>query len=426
VLNDQLKTTYYRIYLLLSHYPIERQIVKIILPKIKNEFCFSIVIVALAICIAFGNTTQAAEISISMAKDSWSSSEGIEFSLFTTSDNESEPSSGTLPDHVVCILESGGRTHTVIARRMEETDDAKGMAGGQARYAFEPPPRISGAVRMRLSEVQVPVVLFDIEVPQENPLVEEVSPTLDSLFTLYQPYIGNMGAYKPMYFLFGVELSKSKFQISFNYRFVNPESVVAENHPWVKGFHFGYTQTSFWNLGSTSAPFEDNCYKPEMFWVSKNFITAGPKVKGVFLQTGFQHESNGRGGETSRSTNFLYAQPIFMFLSNSRHYLLQLSPKFWAYAVNDNETNPDLDRYRGYFDLGFKIGKMDSFVLNTSLRWAAEGPSVQLDLTYPLHRFLFNTLDSYIHAQYTNALAENLLEYQERSHAFRIGFSMVR
>jgi len=35
-------------------------------------------------------------------------------------------------------------------------------------------------------------------------------------------------------------------------------------------------------------------------------------------------------------------------------------------------------------------------------------------------------LDSYIHVQYTNALAENLIDYQERSHAFRLGFSVVR
>ena len=69
---------------------------------------------------------------------------------------------------------------------------------------------------------------------------------------------------------------------------------------------------------------------------------------------------------------------------------------------------------------------MDSFVLGTSFRWAAEGASIELDLTYPLHRFLFNTLDIYLHAQYTNALAENLLDYKSRTRAFRLGVSVVR
>ena len=399
----------------------------IILLNRKNEFALPLTIIVLAMWIALGQMVDAADIFISMAKDRWPNGEHIAFSIFTSDGEESElPSTGAFPDHLVCVLENGKKTYTAIARRMEKDEDLQKKIPGRACYAFDPPSQVSGTVSMRLSEIRVPVVLFDIEAPQQDSSVEDVSPTLDSLFTLYQPYIGNMGGYKPMYFLVGTDLSKSKFQISFNYRFFNPESVVAEYHPWVKGFHFGYTQTSFWDLGSSSAPFEDNSYKPEMFWVSKNFITAGPKVKGIFLQTGVQHESNGRGGDESRSTNFVYAQPIFMFLSNAHHFLLQLSPKFWLYANNDNETNPDLDQYRGYFDLGFKIGKMDSFVLNTSFRWASEGPSIQLDLTYPLHRFLFNTLDSYIHVQYTNALAENLIDYQERSHAFRLGFSVVR
>ncbi len=251
-------------------------------------------------------------------------------------------------------------------------------------------------------------------------------PTLDSLFTLYQPYLGNLGIYKPMYFLLGTDLSKSKFQISFSYRFFNPESGAAERHPWVNGFHFGYTQTSFWDLGSSSAPFEDNSYKPELFWVSKNFISAGSMVQGLFLQSGFQHESNGRGDDDSRSTNFLYIQPIFIFFSAANHYGLQVAPKIWAYIHNDNDTNPDLNQYRGYFDLELKFGKMDGFVLGTSFQWADEGASIQIDCSYPLHRFLFNTLDLYLHAQYANVLAESLIDYQTRSHAFRLGLSVIR
>ena len=247
-----------------------------------------------------------------------------------------------------------------------------------------------------------------------------------SLFTLYQPYFGNIGAYKPMYFLLGTDLSKSKFQISFNYRFFNPESDVAERHPWVKGLHFGYTQTSFWDLKSSSAPFEDTSYKPELFWVSKNFMSSGSQVKGLFLQSGFQHESNGRGGGESRSTNFLYVHPLFIFFSDTNHYGFQVALKIWTYVNNDNDTNPDLDQYRGYFDLELKFGKMDGFVLGPSFRWADEGASIQLDLTYPLHRFLFNTLDIYLHVQYANALAESLIDYKDRTHAFRLGFSVVR
>jgi phospholipase A1/A2 len=395
----------------------------------KKEFYLQLGILALGLILIIDTAAHAAEISIAMAKDRWPGDQRIEFSLSTSGGGEAESPDLVLPDHVVCTLESGRRTHTVIARRIEAAEGAETMAiagRNQALYAFDPPTNARGTVRLRIAEVRVPVILFDIDPPQSGSSMEDSYPTLDSLFTLYQPYIGNIGAYKPMYFLFGTDLSKSKFQISFNYSFFNPESDVAERYPWVKGFHFGYTQTSFWDLGSSSAPFEDNGYKPELFWVSKNFVPAGSLVKGLFLQSGFQHESNGQGGDDSRSTNFLYLQPLFIFFSDANHYGLQVAPKLWAYVNNDNDTNPDLDKYRGYFDLELKIGKMDSLVLGSSFRWAAEGASIQLDLTYPLGRFLFNTLDIYLHAQYVNALAESLIDYKDRSHAFRLGFSVVR
>ncbi|MBW1827513.1 MAG: phospholipase A [Deltaproteobacteria bacterium] len=44
----------------------------------------------------------------------------------------------------------------------------------------------------------------------------------------------------------------SKFQVSFKYRFFNKKGTLAQKYPRVKGFRFGYTQTSFWDLKSES------------------------------------------------------------------------------------------------------------------------------------------------------------------------------
>ena len=382
---------------------------------------FSILVMSLL------GTVYAGDIAISMAKDTWRADERIEFSLFSVAaDRESAPD--TLPDHISCVLESTEQSLTVTARRIY-TDGSQGSEpnGGMAtaRYAFEAPGSISGTVSLRLPDMSVPTVSFAIRAPDESVEASVSYPTMDSLFTLYQPYLGNIGAYEPMYFLVGTDPEKSKFQVSFKYRFFNPESEFAGKHPWLKGFHLGYTQTSFWDLKSDSAPFEDTSYKPELFWRSHNLVSGTSKVRGVFLQSGFQHESNGRGGDLSRSTNFLYLKPVFIFFGEGS-YGLQVAPKIWTYVANDDETNPDLDDYRGYFDLEVKVGKADGFVLGSSFRWAKEGASIQLDLTYPLHRFLFDALDIYLHAQYTDALAERLINYQERTHAFRLGFSIVR
>jgi outer membrane phospholipase A len=171
----------------------------------------------------------------------------------------------------------------------------------------------------------------------------------DSLFALYQHYLGNIAAYEPMYFLVGADPEDSKFQVSFKYRFLNPKGSIAKKYPWAKGFHFGYTQTSFWDLQSTSAPFEDTSYKPELFYLSSNIDTRALGIRRLFLQTGFQHESNGRGGEFSCTTNYLYVNPILIFYDEESRYGLQISPKVWTYVANDEDTNPDLEDYRGYF-----------------------------------------------------------------------------
>ncbi|MFP4532631.1 MAG: phospholipase A [Desulfobacterales bacterium] len=265
--------------------------------------------------------------------------------------------------------------------------------------------------------------------PRDSPIVdtETQAPyqTVDELFNLYQPYLENMAAYEPIYFLVGTDPEESKFQISLKYRFLNPKMRLSKKHPWLRGFHIAYTQTSFWDLESDSQPFDDTSYKPELFFLSPNLFS-GKGLTHIFFQTGYQHESNGQGGERSRSTNFLYFKPIFVFFHQNTELGFQIAPKLWAYAGNDDDTNPDLYKYRGYFDLKFKCGKAESAVLESHLRWAEEGPSLRMDLTYPLDRLFDTRLQIYLQAQYVNMLAENLLNYQDRTRAVRLGISVVR
>lgn len=250
--------------------------------------------------------------------------------------------------------------------------------------------------------------------------------TLESFFSLYQPYVANIAAYEPMYFLVGTDPAKSRFQVSFKYRLFNADGPLARSHPWVEGFHLAYTQGSLWNLRSGSAPFEDTSYQPEAFFLSDNLASRAETPRGLFLQTGLRHESNGRGGELSRSTNFLYLEPVFILFDPSSRLGVQLAPRVWGYLNNDRHHNRDLPDYRGYFDLRIKFGRADTFVVGTSLRWAAKGPSAQVDVTYPLHRLLFDNLDLYFQIQYVNALAESLIEYRQRTEALRLGIAIVR
>lgn len=250
--------------------------------------------------------------------------------------------------------------------------------------------------------------------------------TQESLFSLYQPYVENISAYQPMYFLIGAEPEESKFQISLKYRFLSPDKQIVEKHPWMQNFFLAYTQTTFWDLDSASQPFKDTSYKPELFFISGDILNYGPGISRLFVQTGFKHESNGQDGPSSRSTNFAYFRPNFIYFHPETRLGVQVSAGAWTYVGNHDDTNPDLDEYRGYFDLEIKAGRAEGMVLTTNLRWAEKGGSMLVDATYPLHRILPFNLDIYLHAQYVNALAESLLNYRERTRAFRLGISIVR
>jgi outer membrane phospholipase A len=341
-----------------------------------------------------------------------------------------------LPSRITCRLSSSGQTLEVPANSLEPKPESPVTIAGKsffkARYMLTLPSSLEGPTRVEVEDFDGSSVLVSVLARQAPPLEpkekddETEIPSFDAVDALYQPYLVNISAYQPMYFLVGTDPKKSKFQFSFKYRFFNPEGWLGRKAPWVTGFHFAYTQTSFWDLESASRPFEDTSYKPELFFLTGNLGKRLQWVRGIFLQAGFQHESNGRGGDASRSADYIYAKPIFIFYDEDSQLGMMVAPKVWIYGGNESENNSDLEQYRGYFDLEWKFGKADSFVVGTHFGWAEQGGSVQANLTYPLSRFLLRSLDLYFHFQYVNALAESLINYRERTEAFRLGFSIVR
>ncbi|MBA3011366.1 MAG: hypothetical protein FP812_14185 [Desulfobacula sp.] len=302
-------------------------------------------------------------------------------------------------------------------------------------YRMDLPPHMEGHFSIALKDFRSNTAMFHAIafVPGETQLQSEevAQPTLGEMTDYFQPFTKNLSAYKPVYFLFGVDpgLEKSSFQISFKYQLFDfyEDSFRKENLSFMEKIHLGYTQQSFWDLKSESAPFKDSRYMPEFFFLEDKIDLGLSWISGFGFQTGFQHESNGREGMESRSTNYGYIQPIISFkLWNEIH--LKLAPKVWTYLGNDTITNPDLSDYRGYFDIETKIGTPLGLAFETHYRHGKKGPSWQLDMSYPINQlpFLNGILDVYLHAQYFGGYAENLLEYDKRDDIFRLGFSIVR
>lgn len=268
------------------------------------------------------------------------------------------------------------------------------------------------ALRTPLKSAQARAVVDDSAVTHQGRSDEPVAPS-------------PLSFHEPMYFVVGGNAPKSaRYQISFRYRLFDDQGVVAESLPLVRGLYFGFTQTSLWDLSSDSKPFRDTSFRPSLFYQWK--LSDPTEGNSAALAAGYEHESNGRDGDQSRSIDTFFARiDARYYLPNGRTYV-GVEPKVWSYI--DKEDNPDITAYRGYAQLGLRLGSDDGLMLAAILRRGNAGVgSTQLDLSYPLRQSVFSGVGAFAHLQYFNGYGETLLDYNV-SHGpqFRIGVSIVR
>jgi outer membrane phospholipase A len=293
------------------------------------------------------------------------------------------------------------------------------------RYRVRIPENLRGAVqialeRLPLSRLHVAVDAAEAAPPQAQ--LREPDPIL-RVDTIPEPALS---PYEPMYFLFGFRgADTARFQLSFKYRLLDERGALARFLPGIGGIHFGYTQTTVWDIGSNSSPFRDTSYRPSLFYYNPQLVASGGGRFLVGLETGFEHESNGRDGTRSRSINIAYIRPSWRWFIDDERYF-SVAPKIYAYLEKDD--NPDIDRFRGNVDLNLRYGKRDGWLFATTLRKGrGNHESVQLDASYPIRQPFFANAGGYLHLQYFNGYGETLLDYNVRRQSqFRIGFSIVR
>ncbi|MCC6219631.1 MAG: phospholipase A [Deltaproteobacteria bacterium] len=145
-----------------------------------------------------------------------------------------------------------------------------------------------------------------------------------------------------------------KFQFSAKVRL--PEeavSLVSEQLNRHIGIWFAYTNTSFWQAynGDESSPFRETNHSPELFIDSlRKFEFFG--VTNSLLRVGAVHQSNGKGGELSRSWNRVYA------VAELAKDGLKFGIKPW-YRIpethdeggSERDDNPDIHKYVGYGEM---------------------------------------------------------------------------
>jgi phospholipase A1/A2 len=323
-----------------------------------------------------------------------------------------------------------------------EAGDVKIAPGAFVRreYLLPVPGSVTGQVVVVFPQLNANRVVLDTVVPP--PVANETEEKGESAFARLVKYVEpqepgkpfdpgrffkeHISGYEPFYFIAGTKSPNAKIQISFMYQLLNNEGPLAAKAPALKGFHVAYTQTSLWDWNAPSAPFFDTSYKPELLYAWER--AAGgqpPNWYQLDLQGGLKHESNGKDGADSRSMNIAYLRPT-LTLGRDDGLQLTLQPRTWVY-LGDLSNNPDIADYRGYADLRTIVGWKRGLQLSALGRMGkdANRGSLQLDLTYPTMR-IFGSFSLYLQAQYFTGYGESLLEYNRRSEAFRVGFSIYR
>jgi phospholipase A1/A2 len=288
------------------------------------------------------------------------------------------------------------------------------------RYVGELPAELSGEVILETADVPSYPLFLSIatSVPAATTAENPPQPNVDAArvaaaLSPYEPNYISAGSAGP---------TNARYQVSLKFRVFNPNT----RTPMLEKLYLSYSQTSLWDLSSNSKPFRDSSFRPSVFFLDDEFQHWPWRDSRLGLQGGFEHESNGKDGASSRSINTFFVRPTLTFPLQG-DYFISVSPKFFAYQNKDE--NPDIPDYRGYADLLVKLGETDGLQMATLFRQGnrAARHSVLMDLSYPLKRPTFGNLGGYLHVQISNGYGETLLEYDQKSRTqFRIGLMITR
>jgi outer membrane phospholipase A len=344
-----------------------------------------------------------------------------------------------------------GATTRIELRRETEVSEQINLPPGEFKrieYVGQLPANMRGRIRVDAVDVDAPAMLVNLSVPRpatapalavasaaqpEHAAPAELSHTDENtpvttltVRTNNDPNRqdeGRLSFYEPMFGVIGTGSdANAQFQLSFKLHLYEP--VDKTSRDLLDNLYFGYTQTSFWDLTADSKPFLDNNYKPSFFYQIANTdwrVDDNP----VGIAAGYEHESNGKDEEDSRSIDFLFVRPEFTY-GDPNDFHWGFSPKVYAYI--EKSENSDIQEYRGYGDYRFSYGKDNDWRLAWELRKGTRGNNFSSDLqaTYPVNR-VFPGVPGYFMAQYFTGYGEMLLDYNQREpFSVRFGYGISR
>ena len=182
-----------------------------------------------------------------------------------------------------------------------------------------------------------------------------------------------------------------------------------------------YTNRSFWQVynDDISSPFRETNHEPEI-WAQFNPNWEFHGFTNTANMVGFVHQSNGQGGDLSRSWNRIYAN----FVVEKDNLALAFKPWYRIPEADDDDDNPDITDYMGNYELrgAYKWGEnVFSVMSRNNLQSGFSKGAVELSWSFPLGSYPY--MKGYI--QYFNGYGESLIDYNQYTNQIGIGFALT-
>ncbi len=226
------------------------------------------------------------------------------------------------------------------------------------------------------------------------------------------PYFG---LYKDNYFIFGpaIGMKPTEYNTNVKFQISVSQRLTKRTLPLGSYLYLFYTQKCFWDVLRKSFPMTDLNFNPGIGLTKPLFVKDRFIGKASLI---FEHESNGRDGDDSRSWNRIsFAGNILIDPT------MMIHGKIWIPIV-DGENNRDLLNYYGLYQFGITYMTLTkrlvgSIILTKRKGWNPFNFNTLLEFSYKL----FNNENQYLFVQYYNGYGEGLLDYKVFKSQLRVG-----
>ena len=214
---------------------------------------------------------------------------------------------------------------------------------------------------------------------------------------------------------FNLDDVEAKFQISMKF------PLLVNIWDGTFDIYAAYTNRSFWQVYNKdeSSPFRETNHEPEA-WVQfhPNWEFFG--FTNAWNSFGIVHQSNGRGGNLSRSWNRVYA----WFTLERGNLAMSFKPWYRLPEDAENDDNPDIADYLGHYELSasYKLGDhVFSLMSRNNLESGFKRGAVELSWSFPLGNWPYLTG----YAQYFTGYGESLIDYNRYVNTVGVGISLT-